>query len=257
MPRSVALAVTGNIENQGAIKGGTMSTKVERSPSGRPIYHHEERQDRDDRPAQSDTQALASVEDHLQQHIGSGMVFHELISGYVHLDVHLIFPTPAHNYHTLVTSGMSDLPMHVPEDYQYLQYAELMLCLPPDWPLEQAAFKDERNYWPIRLLKILGRLPHQFDTWLGIGHTMPNGDPPAPFAGNTALCGAILATPRLFGEGFAELAVRADKTINFYSVIPLYAEEMSFKLNYGSEALFQRLAPVTELLDTQRMNVCR
>ncbi len=191
-----------------------MPARVERSASGRPIYNHEERRDRDNRPAPQDEQALSCIEDHLQQHIGSGMVFHELISGYIHLDVHLIYPTPTHNYYTLVTSGMSDLPMHVPDGYEFLQHAELMLCLPPHWPLEQSDFKDEANYWPIRLLKTLGRLPHQYDTWLGIGHSMPNGDPPAPFADNTALCGAILATPRLFGDEFAELTVRPDKTVN-------------------------------------------
>ena len=32
--------------------------------------------------------------------------------------------------------------------------------------------KDEKWYWPIRLLKSLARLPIASDTWLGFGHTM-------------------------------------------------------------------------------------
>ena len=32
--------------------------------------------------------------------------------------------------------------------------------------------KDEKWYWPIRLLKSLARLPIASDTWLGFGHTL-------------------------------------------------------------------------------------
>jgi hypothetical protein len=47
--------------------------------------------------------------------------------------------------------------------------------------------------------------------------------------------------------------------INFYSIIPLYPEEMALKLKQGSGALSKKLdeAKVSELIDIERKNLCR
>ena len=125
---------------------------------------------------------------HVVEHVGPVTnVFHEVNPNIVHVDVLVVGPHEERPYHTLVTCGMSERPMRVPiegpEDLGLipeLRYAELMLCLPPDWSLDPATFTDESNYWPIRWLKRLARLPHQHGSWLSIGHTIPNGDPPHP-----------------------------------------------------------------------------
>ena len=77
------------------------------------------------------------------------------LSDLVHIDIHMVEPTPEKNYYTLVTSGMSDRPMNAPAECGELRYAEIAISLPPDWPLTQEAFADENNYWPLRWLKIL------------------------------------------------------------------------------------------------------
>ena len=48
--------------------------------------------------------------------------------------------------------------MNVPEELaEYkLERAELAIALPADWKLDQESMQDERWYWPIRLLKVLG-----------------------------------------------------------------------------------------------------
>jgi hypothetical protein len=137
------------------------------------------------------------------------------------------------------------------------RYAELLICLPPDWNLEQEDFKDEANYWPIRWLKMLARLPHQYSTWLFTGHTVPNGDPPRPFADNTELCCALLLTPMLFDLDFLILELD-DRQVHFLALVPLYREEMEYKMRQGVSALLDRCADagVTELLDLTRVNVC-
>ena len=66
-----------------------------------------------------------------------------MISDLVHIDVHWVQPTPKRPYHTLVTSGMSDKPMTVPAGAEHLRFAELMLCLPPEWQMSMEAFKQE------------------------------------------------------------------------------------------------------------------
>ena len=51
----------------------------------------------------------------VQRHLGPiDKVWHEILSDTVHLDVHHLPPSPGRNYHTLVTTGMSDLPMNAP-----------------------------------------------------------------------------------------------------------------------------------------------
>jgi hypothetical protein len=88
-----------------------------------------------------------------------------------------------------------------------------MICLPPDWPLEIVSQKDVRHYWPIYLLKMLARFPHQFNTWLWCGHTMPNGDPVEPYADNTQLCCALLMSPVRFDPKFSELNCTAPRSV--------------------------------------------
>jgi hypothetical protein len=236
-----------------------MTDELERSESGAPIYRHQ-RRERPFELAAGDERSIEAISRHIEQYAGPpARVFHELISDLVHVDVHLVEPTTERNYYTLVTSGMSDRPMPAPPGYEDSRYAELVICLPSSWQLTEEAFKDERHYWPIRWLKTLARLPHEYNTWLGATHTVPNGNPPQPFADNTKLCCALLLKPVLFVDGFQTLSVNADKVIQFLTLVPLYREEMEFKLKSGLDPLLDRLdaAGVTELLDVRRKNVCK
>lgn len=203
-------------------------------------------------------EALEAIDKHLNTFIGNpDYVIHEIFSEIVHIDVHIIAPSPARDCYTLVTTGTSDLPMTVPEDAEDLRFAELLLSLPKSWtpgPLWEMNFDDESRYWPIRLLASLARLPHEYGTWLGPGHTIPNGDPPAPYAPDTELCCAVILPPLTIAPGFETLRVREDKVINFYAVVPIYESEMHFKLKKGSEALIEQFfaASVTETVDPKR-----
>jgi hypothetical protein len=232
----------------------------ELTEAGQPIFRHEARE-REFQLAIGDDDSIDRISAHIEEHIGPvAGVFHELISDLVHVDIHMVAPTAERPYHTLITSGMSDLPMTTPEGTDLPKYAELILSLPPDWPLTKEAFADGRNYWPIRLLKTLARLPHEYETWLGFGHTVPNnGDPAEPYAENTKLCCALVYQPLLVPEPALALKIDDEKTIWFYSVVPLYEEEMNFKLKKGSGEFFKRLQrqEVNELLDIKRKNVCK
>jgi hypothetical protein len=231
----------------------------ERSESGSPIYHHQPSQ-KGFVPASGDYETIGRVEKHIEEHIGKpDLVWHEIVSHLVHIDVHMVNPTPERNYYTLVTSGMSSQPMtKMPPGAEDLRFAELVICLPPTWKVSQSDFQNEENYWPLRWLKVLARLPHEYDTWLWVSHTVPNGDPPKPFARNTQLCGMMLMQPTmLFSDTFIELKMSAEKTVYFLSVIPLYREEMDFKLKHGADLLLKGLSAydVNEILDVKRRNV--
>ncbi|TYP74784.1 suppressor of fused domain protein [Paenibacillus methanolicus] len=233
----------------------------EASPAGIPVYRHEAK-DREIDFAAGDEQAIQRITAHVEQHIGPvANVFHEIISDLVHIDILFVPPTPQRNYYTLVTCGMSNRPMTVPEGAENFRYAELMLCLPPSWPMSEEAFRDEEHYWPVRMLKTLARLPHEYDTWLYHAHTIPNGDPARPYARNTKLAGMLVELPTLVNDphAFFTLNMEADKDVHFFTLVPLYAEEMNLKLAQGTEPLLEKLAQagVNEIVQLDRKNVAK
>jgi hypothetical protein len=231
---------------------------TERSDSGTPIIRHRP-SERGWTPPKSASGNLQAIQEHLAEHIGPvENVFHELISDLVHLDVLMIPPAADRPFNVLVTSGMSDLPMTVPNGMENFRRAEVMIALPSDWPLDYARFDDERVYWPIRWLKMLGRLPHEFNTWLGYGHSVPNGDPPEPIPG-TKFTGVMTTFARWLPRDFSRLELGPARWIFFYQMVPLYPEEMDLKLNKGTEALVKRFEErdISFVLDPNRPNVAR
>jgi hypothetical protein len=224
------------------------------SAGGSRIHRHEEPAGAPE-IAHGDAELIDAVSEHVEAHIGPiERVLHELVSPVVHIDVLHVLPSEAHPWHTLVTCGMAAKPMQAPDPD--LAFAELTLALPPDWPMGDEDWRDERHYWPIRLLKFLARLPHEYDTWLGEGHTIPNDDPPEPYASGTRLSGAILAGPQLTPDAFDVLS-RPAGPVRFLGVYPLHAAEMDLKLAKGADALYDLLsgARVTELVDPERPSV--
>lgn len=228
---------------------------MEKSPSGSPIYDYKDVTPKAFEPASGDS-SMEEISDHIEKYIGKiEMVFHELISDKVHIDVHWVKPTEERPFHTLVTTGMSDKPMTTPPGVENLEYAELSICLPENWKISDEDFKDENNFWPVRLLKFTARFPHEYDTWLGCGHTMPNGNLAEPFAENTQLNTMLLLPSIVFDPEFHQL-VLPDKVINFYTIIPLYTAETELKLKKGVEALFDGFNKynVSDVLDINRPN---
>lgn len=222
------------------------------SLSGSPIYRHGE-------PLPwappSGEAYIEEISSHIEKHLGPiETVFHELVSDRVHIDVHFVKAAKDFPFVRLVTSGMSDLAMSTPDDPEIPKYAELLITLPGDWRLSQKDMQDERWYWPIRLIKTLARLPHQHRTWLGWGHTVPNGDPPLPYADNTKFCGAIILPPVSAPEEFQTLSIAGVKTVTFFSVVPLYEAEMNLKLRSGTDELLDRFEEhsVSDIVDIRR-----
>ena len=227
------------------------------SLSGSPIYRHGEPTAWE---APKGEEFIEQISSHIEQHLGPiETVFHEIVSDTVHIDVHVVRPTEAVPHIRLVTSGMSDLPMTTPDDPEVPKHLELLMTLPAHWQLDQESFENEDWYWPVRLLKTLARLPHKHQTWLGWAHTVPNGDPPEPYASNTKLCGAIVLPSITVPDSFHELNIPGHKSITFYSIVPLYESEMNLKLRLGSDALtklFDRKG-VTDVVDIARKDVTR
>lgn len=190
---------------------------------------------------------MSAIEQHIKNTFGEfENVFHELVSPDIHVDICVVPPSERRNYYTLVTMGMGAHRMNVPKELaEYkLERAELAIALPPDWKLDKDSMQEQRWYWPVGLLKVLARLPISNDTWLGFGHTM---EKQSPFAEDTELCAAILTGPQDMDlDTCGEVCILpGGEEVNFYQVLPLYREEMEYKLEHDADALLERLAEVS------------
>lgn len=197
---------------------------------------------------------MSTIEQHIKRTFGEfDYVFHELVSPDIHVDICVVPPSEKRNYYTLVTMGMGAHRMNVPEELtEYkLERAELAIALPANWKLDERSMAEEQWYWPIRLLKVLARLPIASDTWLGWGHTMDNQE---VFAENTRLCAAILVGLQNTGEGGYLCQLPDGTEVNFYQVIPLYREELEYKLEHDADALIEQMAEVDFVVHPDRPN---
>jgi Suppressor of fused protein (SUFU) len=224
---------------------------------GVPLHRHRRRPTDEPSMSRGDRALIEAMHDHLERCFpgGSGLVLHEKISPTIHLDVMVVTPTAAYPFLRLVTCGVAELPMHVPPEWSETPYAELSIVLPPDWPVSMEAFRDERFYWPVRLLKHLGRLPHDDETFLWAGHTV-HGDRSRPYAPDTRLCASLIVPPRLAPPEFGELDVDAGRSVRILGVLPLYAEELEVKLQHGLQGLMDLIggSDLTEVVDPHRKN---
>jgi hypothetical protein len=114
-----------------------------------------------------------------ERHFGKPLsVSHELLPLVPHIDVYIFKRSQGNKeMYSLVTGGMSDLKMTLPlgADKDVPRRVELIFyCSEP---------RDEY----ISTLRWVAHFPHDSKSWLGHGHTMPNGDPPAPFWGSSDL----------------------------------------------------------------------
>lgn len=193
-------------------------------------------------------------------------VYHEIVSDIVHIDVNIIPPDGDRDYYVLWTSGMSDLPMTLPDgDYDKSEgeRAELLMYLPGDWQLggvgEDAAKMSDEYYWPIHWIKYLARFPHKYHTWLAMGHTLPNGEEYAPLGAGTQMGGFFFLPPISLGPkypGVNTLTCKDGTKINFLWAIPMYKEEIEFKLEEGFDAMLDLFSEKNfpRVLDPKREN---
>lgn len=184
-------------------------------------------------------------------------VFHEMVSLDFHLDVYFI-NSDQHNFNILLTSGMSTLEMLVPDTVENLaqyKFAELMLLLPKDLEFGKVT-GDNPNDWLIAMLKETARFPHHYDTWLAIGHTLQATADMEPYSENADFAGVVILPSVTFDDEFTTIQV-GDDLINVYSVFPLYANEMNYKIENGYNALLDKLIEndSKEIFDYNRSNL--
>ena len=160
-------------------------------------------------------------------------VIHEIVSPDLHIDVIPVPPSENRDYYTLITMGMGGYRMPVPSNYGRMNRAEIAVRLPKDWNIHS---NEGKYYWPIRVLKMLARMPYQEQSWLGLYHDIDFGD---PFSEETELCGVMLD---IFDEDIEPLTLESGDQLIVYNVIPIYRSEMEYKLAEGGESLVEKMS---------------
>jgi hypothetical protein len=224
----------------------------------------EEKQEKQEELHLYDDEQREKVEAHIEKNFGkSRIVFHETNPNHIHVDIHLIEPTDRYAGYTLVTSGAGAFRMAIPEDYEHpinSRRVEYIIRLPENWefpviPKDIDQDPDEKLYWPLRWLRILSRMPVLQGVWLGWGHTVPCG---SPFAENTDLCCVLVEMPHVFGLDVFKADINAEELVHFYQLIPIYREEMEFKIQNGTHELMEMFDDdFSDIVDIKRKNYCK
>lgn len=171
-------------------------------------------------------------------------VLHEVVSDHVHVDVLIAEVTEDHPYVTLVTSGMSDLPM--PSQDGGPTRCEVMIRLMADHPLSQEAFADEANYWPIRRLKMIARMPHLLGSRFAAGHTIAT-NPPEPLHPGSEFCALGLVEP--LDPDARTIRTKDGLEITLLQVVPMYREELEWQLRQPA------IGALAELYDAESFRI--
>jgi hypothetical protein len=217
--------------------------KEDFSKGGSKIHRHEEQENQGFRPPADGGVFAEEIISHFEELFPNreSFVFHEIISDLVHIDVNIMKPTTKDNFYVMYTTGMSDLPMNLPEEIDNpddFKYAELFMFMPDSWnPGRELAISSDipyEDYWAIQMIKFLARFPHEYKTWLGHGHTIPNGPDYEPVLNNSEMSGIVLSE---LDENFSPLTVKNDAKVRFYMVVPVTRAETEYKLEHGMQAL--------------------
>lgn len=192
--------------------------------------------------------------EHLETHVGPV----ETVWQTENLEILAVCATEERPFHVLATCGLSDLEMSAPDGKAHWKRAELCVLVAPNWPLEPKKWPQSPDFWPVGQLLRVANLPFQTDAFLGYGHTIPNGNPPRPFAPQTQLCCWMLLPPASLEPEFASLALGGEQ-ICFWGLTALNEEELALKLKSGAFAVLRLFGEreISDILEPDRESAFR
>jgi hypothetical protein len=156
----------------------------------------------------------------------------------------------------LMTNGLSDYKMPVPEKEVGKEYNELFFCLPSYWDWED--LENPNTNWVYHWIQRLAKYVVDKETWFGHGHTMPCGKEMQSLSETMLQNHFILISPMLLEQELSP--VESDgKTIHFLGIVPIFPDEMDYKQGKGTRKLITKFINkgVNENLDDFRASVLK
>lgn len=130
----------------------------------------------------------------------------------------------------IMTDGMSEYKMPVPERFSEWESTEIFFCLPSYWDLEDR--ENPKMNWPLEVIQRLVKNVLENKTWYGPGHTIANGNPPKAISETMKQEYFLLATPIALEDYLQPLTVNGQE-VHFLAIIPLFNQEYERKKSLG------------------------
>lgn len=154
----------------------------------------------------------------------------------------------------IVTNGLRNYSMPVPEKLIGQEHIELFFCLPSYWDLTD--LNNETMNWPFIWLEKLGKHLVDSATWYGPGHTFANGNPHKSFSQTMKPNHLILTEPMKLEEHF-QAARLGELNVSFLAVVPIFEQEFDIKMTKGFVKFLRKFRAVngSEIIDDYRENI--
>lgn len=205
-----------------------------KTPDGTEIIRHDEVRTQIDVLGKNTSHFMKTRQAAYEKLFGEPLsVSHELLPLTPHIDVFTFKRTSKKDgveqvVYSLVTGGMSDLEMTLPRR------------APKDVPrrVELIFYCSEPRAEYISTLRWIAHFPHNAESWLGRGHTMPNGNPPEPFWGSKELDTLLFMPPIVVKDQSLPFELQIEgQPVHFLWVVPLTTAECNYKLEKGFNAI--------------------
>ncbi len=146
----------------------------------------------------------------------------------------LIPPDEENDFYKMVSIGIGAY-RGIDKNTGQIHRIEMAAFLPSVYSVDEIR---SRYGWVARIMRQFGEMIQFDESWLAAGHSISYGDPLDASVGYNGV---------IFNDVFVDsplrdrCMIRMDEEVQFLRLIPLYEEEMMFKIESGYSALFQRL----------------
>lgn len=173
-------------------------------------------------PYRPDPAFIKAREEAYEQAFGvKAQILHSTGHKAPHVDLYVFPPAGQRDFVAVLTGGMSDLPMAVPDGSTAQSYIELVMGI------------GQHAHWATNLLKLVAEYPFDQGTFYDVHHTVPFG---GELGDGSSLSAFLFVQPRFLPEGLARFQFDG-KRIGFLQAVPITAAEHRFAVDEGSAKL--------------------
>lgn len=156
----------------------------------------------------------------------------------------------------LMTNGLSEYEMPVLEKWKGREFNELLFCIPTYWDLDD--IENPHFNWVYDWLFRLETFVKEKNTWFGPGHTIPCGNPPKQLSPTMKEEYLIFMDPMFLQDTLQPIEL-IDKTVYFLSIVPLFGDELDYKMGKGARKLIKKFISkkMDDRLDDYRVSALK
>ena len=195
-------------------------------------------------PYRPDTAFIKAREQAYERAFGAqAQILHSTDHKAPHIDLYVFPPAGERDFVALVTGGMSDLPMAVPQGSEAAAHVELLMGI------------GQHQHWATNLLKLVAEYPFDEGAFYDVHHTVPFG---GELGDGSSLSAFLFVKPRFLPTDLAQFEF-GGRRIRFLQAVPITTAEHKFAVAAGSDKLEALLGEHGQLIirDPNRQSVVR